>query len=294
MSIIRLFNLVHQLGIESSPLFEPLLAMKRLWNNLACEPIPSAEDEACGDSPKHDFPCPMAELMDQFDGFDCADPRDRIYALSSLQSCAKITPDYGKTTEEVYIDFATITCSHRQLKWILDAVSHRHNGSIAPGLPSWVPDWRSRRLRNPLVANDTPYYWKIIDGLKYLYIGQCAIALEVPTDFKSPDIFMKIELLPAPILSKGDPFPADPTKEYVHRWIKGIRRFLSAIHSRLELFHNRTSMEILLRRFVEPFSLSELRNTFPEPSCKFSQDLVSSKVYDADSRFLYESLVQAG
>jgi hypothetical protein len=78
----------------------------------------------------------------------CTNDRDRVYGLLGLladQSVAdSIKPDYGKSVEEVYWDFAILAC-HKNLADRL-FMCIQHDGRILapwrPGmLPTWVPRW---------------------------------------------------------------------------------------------------------------------------------------------------------
>lgn len=282
MSLIRLFNLVHQLGSESFPLFEPVWAMKKLWNNLACEPIPSAEDEARRGSPTHDFPCPMAALMEQFDHFDCADPRDRIYALSGLQRCANIIPDYGMTTEEVFIHFAETMCSHGQAEWILTMASNRHDGNTAPGFPSWVPDWRSRPLRRKLVENTQLPLMKDPIKLERLENGEYAIKLKTPKvviyDYRTP------------IQLKADPFPSNPMKEDIQKWIKHVQNLLRFTNYSLNYIMCQPPEDLTAEALHAMLSRFRLL-PFLESFCKFLYEPISPQSCGTNSRFLYGSFL---
>ncbi|KAN0106815.1 Heterokaryon incompatibility protein (HET) domain containing protein [Hyaloscypha variabilis] len=93
----------------------------------------------------------MESLLECAKACKCSDPRDRIFALLSLYritSRYQITPDYTKSTHEVYEDaFKRITAAKKNLKLLTTVEMHPSNALD----PSWVPDWShpnrpSRRL----------------------------------------------------------------------------------------------------------------------------------------------------
>jgi hypothetical protein len=70
-------------------------------------------------------------------------PRDKIYGLLAIlpnSIASQILPDYNKTTEEVYRDFATSVLQQcKRLDEVLSWCSFAEDSS----LPSWIPDWAS-------------------------------------------------------------------------------------------------------------------------------------------------------
>lgn len=86
----------------------------------------------------------------------CTDDRDRVYAFISLRSDqdVNIEPDYSKSVEEVYTDFAK-KCLARQDVRIVNYAglafrptasdSAQDPNSRTSELPSWAPDWRLPR-----------------------------------------------------------------------------------------------------------------------------------------------------
>jgi hypothetical protein len=69
----------------------------------------------------------------------CSDPKDRLYGISNLHATTryKICPDYSKTKEEVYEEFARSSIAKTK---ILDVLTLCELRSSSPTLPSWVPD----------------------------------------------------------------------------------------------------------------------------------------------------------
>jgi hypothetical protein len=78
---------------------------------------------------------------------ECADPRDRIYAVLSISIIegVKIIVDYRKSTDEVYQD---VVLQH--FKWRLFMLTDCEMQNPLSGRPSWVPNWAIRRLTDPL------------------------------------------------------------------------------------------------------------------------------------------------
>jgi hypothetical protein len=92
----------------------------------------------------------IEDLLNQTKHCLCSDPRDKIFALQSLidpgETEAKIEPDYTKKLFEVYQDVMVqfITTGNLQLLGAIEMHEHLE------GVPSWVPDWSSPRLAEPL------------------------------------------------------------------------------------------------------------------------------------------------
>jgi hypothetical protein len=83
----------------------------------------------------------------------CSDPRDKIYGLLSLlttadRSLAGIVPDYALTTAQVYEDFALRVLKNCKDGPALLLTCESFGSKLAPGLPSWVPDWSTELVSN--------------------------------------------------------------------------------------------------------------------------------------------------
>jgi hypothetical protein len=65
--------------------------------------------------------------------------RDKVYSQLGLGD-ADITPDYGKSVEDVYITTARYILENSKSLFLLTCVEGEEFQTIA-GLPSWVPDW---------------------------------------------------------------------------------------------------------------------------------------------------------
>jgi hypothetical protein len=82
----------------------------------------------------------------------CSDPRDRIFALSSLLSGYDrrfITePDYSKPPSQVFEEFTRHYIQGRQHLKLLSTIETREE-YWSSELPSWIPDWSIPRLTTP-------------------------------------------------------------------------------------------------------------------------------------------------
>lgn len=146
MSLVRLFDIVkdmYSLSEHQPARLQSLLEMDNLWNEYARGHVSDISFRLCNGN----RPCPTVGIMDKFEHFGCADPRDRVYAISSLQKCMKIAPHYRLSPEQVYLNFASSMRNHGQLQWVLREAAIRQGGERTPGIPSWVPDLRMRPIR---------------------------------------------------------------------------------------------------------------------------------------------------
>lgn len=85
---------------------------------------------------------------------NASDPRDKIYALSRLAFDAWTNVDYDpkNTVRDVYMDFARNILSRYRNPAILGALSAQVDPEDRLStLPSWVPDWRSRKPHTHLL-----------------------------------------------------------------------------------------------------------------------------------------------
>lgn len=82
-------------------------------------------------------------------GASCQDPRDRVFALSSMNSADWPQPNYSATISEVYVRFTKGCVEHhcgetilyhaaRQLK---NREHWRKREDLMPGCPSWAVNW---------------------------------------------------------------------------------------------------------------------------------------------------------
>ena len=82
------------------------------------------------------------------------DPKDRVYAILSLLGSSReaidITPDYTKTTSQVYQD-VTLRCINQHKR--LDILSSSGLNERPSEMPTWVPDWTVVDTPHPLPSN---------------------------------------------------------------------------------------------------------------------------------------------
>jgi hypothetical protein len=83
--------------------------------------------------------------------FQATDPRDRIFALSGI--CTdwppSLRPDYTKTTEQVFLSAANYFLSLPNPLRMLPLAGTGFARSL-PNLPSWVPDFNSNPITEPI------------------------------------------------------------------------------------------------------------------------------------------------
>lgn len=153
MSLLRLFDIVKDINSlsEHQPArLKSFLRMGDLWNEHARGHASEFSSGRCNGDRK----CPTVDIMERFEHFGCADPRDRVYAISTLQKCMRIIPDYRLSPEQVFTNFACSMRDHGQLQWVLREAAIRQCGKGTPGLPSWVPDLSIPPIRRPIFAKN--------------------------------------------------------------------------------------------------------------------------------------------
>jgi len=108
----------------------------------------------------------LANLASATRSAKCSDKRDRIYALLSLasdiSSGISITPDYTKTTSQVYQEAALAVFKNSMR---MDLLMHCEMRPSELDIPSWVPDWANQsppkifktHFADSLTRNDVYY-----------------------------------------------------------------------------------------------------------------------------------------
>lgn len=87
------------------------------------------------------------EMLSSFKKLDSTDPRDKVFALFGFVSLdglypELITPDYEKSTEQVYLDVAKYLILTTQTLRVLNERHLRLSTSRHRSMPTWVPDWQ--------------------------------------------------------------------------------------------------------------------------------------------------------
>ena len=99
---------------------------------------------------------------------DCADPRDRIYALLALQDPQRPSPirvDYRKPIHAVFSEAAkAIMFSTQSL-----SVLHRRRLGDVEGLPSWARNWASASRNEDGRLDDEETAFSCSNGLRYVF-----------------------------------------------------------------------------------------------------------------------------
>lgn len=83
-------------------------------------------------------------------GTHCEDPRDRIFALSSMNSLDWPQPDYSASASDVFTKFSEACVAHNHAQSVLfhaarqqaDPSRRERRLELEPRLSSWVLDWR--------------------------------------------------------------------------------------------------------------------------------------------------------
>lgn len=97
---------------------------------------------------------------------DCADPRDRIYALWNISNDCKelvMQPDYSKSVEEVYVDFVKAYTSYHCSLDLICSTQVPIAGQSVPEIPeplplevpAWCLDWRHAAHLHTFVRKPT-------------------------------------------------------------------------------------------------------------------------------------------
>ncbi|KAI0975034.1 heterokaryon incompatibility protein-domain-containing protein [Xylaria arbuscula] len=212
MPWLRIVQLLHLVPKEhsSSPIL-CLHALKESWethNRIGPPALIGDDDES---------PTGILHLLSVFSDTDCADARDRIYALVGLASDVAfegyyeqrankkilIRIDYTQSVKQVYHDFAQAVVNggsrHDQGR-LFTETDRRSNGSHMREWTSWVPDWRLPIARSAMGAKwmsiSASHFFKrreeIIPCPKWTGEIVDIISAPYPTDANKP---MKLEWL---------------------------------------------------------------------------------------------------
>ena len=91
----------------------------------------------------------LGDALNRFRATKCADDRDRLYALLSMDPDCDIKRDYSMSTSQIFTLFATSLIQRGQFTSLLMCLASEElepGVTRLQGLPSWVPDLRSRLL----------------------------------------------------------------------------------------------------------------------------------------------------
>jgi hypothetical protein len=92
----------------------------------------------------------LLTLMTTFRAHKCSDVRDKVYGMASMARDVRDTTfriDYNLPTGQVYLQAARWTIESTKK---LNVLCCRLGQDPALGLPSWAPDWTSKRFQNQL------------------------------------------------------------------------------------------------------------------------------------------------
>lgn len=92
----------------------------------------------------------LLTLMTTFRAHRCSDPRDKVYGMASMARDVRgrsFPVDYNLSTGQVYLQAAKWTIESTKK---LNVLCCRLGQDPALDLPSWVPDWTSKRYQNQL------------------------------------------------------------------------------------------------------------------------------------------------
>ncbi|KIW03599.1 uncharacterized protein PV09_05352 [Verruconis gallopava] len=84
----------------------------------------------------------LCHLLVNARGFECNDPRDKVYGLLGLTSDIKLTPDYTASVQDVYIQTTKALLMEGYLGILTACGDLGHYSKL---LPSWVPDFSVSR-----------------------------------------------------------------------------------------------------------------------------------------------------
>ncbi|KAI1118645.1 heterokaryon incompatibility protein-domain-containing protein [Nemania sp. NC0429] len=209
---------------QSSPPILHLHSLREVWETYnPINPPDSKERESETTS--------ILRLLSLFDGTDCADARDRIYALVGVASDVvfdnteaqgtggkiPICIDYTQNVDQVYKDFAmAVVNAGRSSSYVrlLIETNRRSNDSHTEEWTSWVPDWRLPILRFEIGAND-------MLPLGGEFFSDCS------RDFKIPRTQFTGEIVD----TISAPYPTDADKPTKLAWLRSIFTSINERHT---------------------------------------------------------------
>ncbi|GAP82971.1 putative HET domain-containing protein [Rosellinia necatrix] len=185
-----------------APRFKPfhtLLAMASLWKRWVLD------TDVVRDGG-------IFDLLEAFDHFQCANDKDRLFALGGLATDLSLGPnpspgslplhvDYTITTEALYTNFArdvlesgSVPMKHQML---ISSINRCSDGQTS--LPSWVPDWRVSAIRTPF------FHYEVYNSLVRFEYNPPSLLLH-GQEVRGPEVKVSgtYEALPARALSLSE------------------------------------------------------------------------------------------
>ena len=206
------------------PEFASIRTMADLWKAW----VLASADEA--ENPEEE----LLGYLNDFEKFQCADARDRVFALAGLirsprEPYPRYLQDCGLTAEEVYTQFAlnawpnlSDDAMERFMWGAIFARSNDDDTQQNQTLPWWAPDSRQPRLREPLaVALGGQFRSVYRERVKNLNLGQedglCIIDTEDPLDVSNFNLIVTETWDTTPVSDR----PSDVAKWLIctyHSW----------------------------------------------------------------------------
>lgn len=90
----------------------------------------------------------LLAMLDRYGGLQATDPRDRVYGLLGLAIDSpeeELDVDYGLSVRDVYISVAKFIVRRYHTLDFLCLIC-RPRGILSQDLPSWCPDWSTRKI----------------------------------------------------------------------------------------------------------------------------------------------------
>jgi hypothetical protein len=133
--------------------FKNTIAFHHAWNRWRAWKLYKSTQH----NPRENYTLSLLALATYFCNNEATDDRDRLYGLNGL--CTEnhgLEIIYSQSTDEVYLRFAQSFITKHQSLDIIPFAS-LFNATPSSFLPSWVPDWRSKRqpLVIPLMASQS-------------------------------------------------------------------------------------------------------------------------------------------
>ncbi|RYP15873.1 hypothetical protein DL765_005449 [Monosporascus sp. GIB2] len=226
---LRLVTIFGNLGVQRAKKPQSLETMLGLWKARILSP----------DAPnKTKFT--LLDLMDVFEHFDCANPKDKIYALigiSANHDLLRNKVDYSIPTGALYtwLAAAVLDEGHTGLAtrlWQAIFARITDQGDNASRVPWWVPDWRLPKLRipapNPPYGSDyrpSQYRNTLTGGFRELDMflrrfRDCQDYDHIMALSGAADVTLKEGAFRYYVTGVWDPFPSSTQAPIVAKWLR--------------------------------------------------------------------------